>query len=418
MEPTVAVFDGLKGFAKSTQDFVSGLIHHHDPSSSRNNPIEILKRLQREAFSDLMRLRDRQDKIERLLSIYKTSNKGPFEEAGTRVRGEVDVSGAVLKMDTVDQQNFDALRRAGIRTGVNARFTFETQIRGKDYFVAELMASQKAAEDFTDFSGNLPLSLSKVFYKANITDWFSAAAIPIGAHCRDIGNDSSSSRQGKGLTDNSSLGPPLVSQPPGSAFGVTARKANFMATLGHLVSGLEMPLDPHGIRHIFSTFGQVVCDLPREMKLSIVGVHQIPIISDQRLSLGPFAIPLSPLKRRQDSDVSVISTPGASSGSIAVMLESQLDEDTRIGGWVEMKSSDNKNMKWAIAVSDDSEDEFGWGLCLSGATEGSNRLNRFQVESYLKFNVGKRFTVKPGLVHVMDGSSRITALLVRSNWSL
>lgn len=138
-----------------------------------------------------MRLRDRQDKIERLLSIYKTSKKGPFEEAATHVRGGVDFSGAVWKMDNVDQQNFNDLRRAGLRTGVDAWFTFETNVRGKDYFVVELKASQKVGEDLTNFSGNPPLSLAKVFYKANITDWFSAVVIPIGAHCRDIEGDSS-----------------------------------------------------------------------------------------------------------------------------------------------------------------------------------------------------------------------------------
>lgn len=144
-----------------------------------------------------MRLRDRQDKIERLLSIYKTSKKGPFEEAATHVRGEVDFSGALLKMDDLDQQNFDALRRAGIRTGVDARFTFETNVRGKDYFMAELKASQKVGEDLSNPSGNPPLSLSKVCYKANVTDWFSAVVVPIGAHCRDIESDASFSHQVK-----------------------------------------------------------------------------------------------------------------------------------------------------------------------------------------------------------------------------
>lgn len=218
--------------------------------------------------------------------------------------------------------------------------------------------------------------------------------------------------QAKGLTDNSAGRPPLASLRHGSAFGITARKANFIASLGHLISGIEMPLDPQGIRHVFSTFGQVVYDLPRDTRLSLMGLHEKLIISNQ--SIGPFAIPFSSFKRFRDPD----EVQAASLGSVAVMLESQLDEDTRIGGWVEMNRLSDKNLKWAISISDDSKEELGWGLSLSGAIDSSNKMDHFQVESYLKFNMGERFTVRPGLVHVMDSSSRTTALLVRSNWSL
>ncbi|KAK4795381.1 hypothetical protein SAY86_013375 [Trapa natans] len=416
MEPRVSAFDALRGFAKSSEDFVSGLINRRD-SSSRNNPIEILKRLQREAFSDLMRLRDRQDKIEKLLSIYKTSKKGPFEEAATHVRGEVDFSGALLKMDSVDQQNIDQLRIAGINTGVDARFTFETNVRGKDHFLVELKTSRKVGGDLNDISGNPSLSLAKVFYRANIADWFSAILIPIGAHCSDIVSDSSFLHQGKGLTDNSLFRHPLVSQPYGCAFGVAARKANFVASIGHLISGVDRPLDVQGITHHLLTFGQVVYNLPRETKFSLMGLHENPIISNQSYSLGPFAIPMSSLRGHQNSDVSGVCTGDSSSGSLAVMLESLLDEYKRIGGWVEMNRSSDKNLKWAISVSDDSKYELGWGLSLSGAADNSNKMDHFQVESYLKFNLGERLDVRPGIVHVMGNSSRITAFLLRSNWS-
>lgn len=57
--------------------------------------IDILKRLQREAFSEIMKLRDRQEKVERMIS----SKGGSFQEtSSTHVRGEVDVLGAVLMM--------------------------------------------------------------------------------------------------------------------------------------------------------------------------------------------------------------------------------------------------------------------------------------------------------------------------------
>lgn len=60
-------------------------------------------------------------------------------------------------------------------------------------FIAEIMTGQTVGEDLTDFSGDPPLSLAKIFYKVNVTDWFSTVAIPIGAHCRDIASNASSS---------------------------------------------------------------------------------------------------------------------------------------------------------------------------------------------------------------------------------
>lgn len=145
--------------------------------------IEILKRLQREAFSDLMKLRDRQDKVERVLSFYKSSKGSPFQEASTHIRGEIDVLGVLLMMiDINDQQNVDAIQRAGIRTGIDSRFTFETAIRQKDTLVTEFVATEKGQGDV--LGG--PLSLSKILYAANVSDWFSMVAVPVGARCRDV----------------------------------------------------------------------------------------------------------------------------------------------------------------------------------------------------------------------------------------
>lgn len=132
-----------------------------------------------------MRLRDRQDKVERILS-YKSSSGSPFKEVNTHVRGEVDVGGALLMKDNVDQQDYDAFNRAGMRTGIDSRLTFETTIRQNDTLVAEFVASQKSqgypGDDFRS-----PLSLAKVLYVASVSDWFSAVAVPVGAQCRDVG---------------------------------------------------------------------------------------------------------------------------------------------------------------------------------------------------------------------------------------
>lgn len=130
-----------------------------------------------------MKIRDRQDKVERMLSFYKISKGSPFQEVSTHLRGEVDVLGAVM-FDHVDQ---DAFQRAGIRNGIDSRFSFETTIRDKDTLKAEFMATANGKND----AFGSPLSLTKVRYEANVNDWFSLVATPMGARCRDIGVEGS-----------------------------------------------------------------------------------------------------------------------------------------------------------------------------------------------------------------------------------
>lgn len=425
MEPVALAVDKLKGFAKSSQDFVDGLIHRPD-NSARRNPIEILKRLQREAFTDLMKLRDRQDKFERVLSFYKTSKGSPFQEASTHVRGEVDLLGALLVMDDIDEKNCDTLSRAGIRTGIGSKFTFETTISEKDTLAAEFVASKKDKGYRGDGLGQ-SLFLEKVSYKANASDWLSVVAIPVGAHCRDVAITTISSHQAKGLTQLSSHGPPLLNQHGGSGIGIMVRKSNVVASLAQFVSGLGMQPGSDSTGHCFSTFGQVVCQLPRGIKLSLLGLHQVPKSLSQHVSLGPLTIPVRLFKRSRTPETLVeASTPSmgastlenVSAGSVALMLESELDESTRIEGWIEMHKSNPKLLQWAMTLSDDSEDSFGWGTSLSGMIGDPTNRGRFQAESYLKLKFGKRFSLMPGLTYIADGNARLTALVLRSNWSL
>ncbi|XP_059636717.1 uncharacterized protein LOC132278836 isoform X2 [Cornus florida] len=370
-----------------------------------------------------MKLRDRQDKVERVLSFYKPSNGSPFQETSTHIRGEVDVLGALLMMDNVDQQKHDAISSAGIRTGIHSKFTFETTIRQKDTLVAEFVASEKGQSDVL----GSPLSLAKVFYAANISDWFSAIAIPMGAHCRDVGVATNSFYQRGGLTNYSSHGPSLLNEHRGSAVGLMVRKPNVVASLAQFVSVLGMQPGSIGITRIFGTFGQIVCQLSRSTKLSLMGIHQVPKLSSQQVSLGALAVPVGLFNRRKGPEaVMEASSPpiethteeNVMAGSIAVMLESELDESTRIGGWLEMQKSNPKHLQWAVTMSDTPEDDFGWGLSLAGSIQGPKSWDHFQAETFLNFNIGKRCRLQPALVYVMDGTAQFPALMFRSSWSL
>lgn len=418
MEPIASVVDKIKGFAQSTQEFACGLLHRRS-NSNRRNPIEILKRLQREAFSDIMKLRDRQDKVERMLTFYKSAKGSPFQEASTHVRGEVDVLAALLMMDSVDEQKIEAIERSGIRTGIQSSFTFETTIREKDTFVAEFAASEK--ELGGTFGG--PLSLSKILYAANVSDWFSAVAIPVGARCRDVGV-ATSSHEDRALTDYSAFGPPLLNQHNGSAIGIMARKSNVVASLGQFFSGLGVHHNSAGFTRSLSTFGQVVCQLSTSTKLSLLGLHKESRLLSQRVNLGALAIPVSLFKQNISSEISVEEDSATtrkgrvSDGFIALMVETELEDNTRIGGWVEMKNSNPKYLQWAATMSDTPEDEFGWGLSLGGLVRGPKDWEHFQVETFLKLKLGKKFKFEPALLYVMDGATQFPALMFRSTWSL
>ncbi|KAI3919861.1 hypothetical protein MKW98_001117 [Papaver atlanticum] len=448
MEPVTLVVDKLKGFAKSSEDLLTGILHWNDKPKSRNP---------REAFSDLMKLRDRQDKVERVLSFYKAT-KG--QEVNTRVRGEVDVVGSLLFLENADQQTCDSLNKAGMQTGIGSRFTFETIVREKDALMVEFTATQNG---YSGGDVGSPLSLSKVMYSANVSDWLSAVVIPVGAQCKDIASASNVLQQERSLTDYSFFGSPNRSQlhNVGAGAGAIVKRSNITATLAGIISGgmQQEQLNSVGIKRCFSTLGQVLCQITKGTKLTLIGVHNklirpsqqqdiqlnrftVPFGGLRNINVGPtYASTASPLAdnltriANAEEELEVNNSGG---GSIAVMVDSELDENTRIGSWFEMQNSTPAHLRWGVTMFDnleaeDGESSVGWGLGVGGSGNiGSKKSqggdlssawdHHFQVEAFLKMNMAcganKKFSLQPGLVYVMDGTTRLPALMLRSNWSL
>ncbi|CAN4080704.1 unnamed protein product [Withania somnifera] len=355
-----------------------------------------------------MKLRDRQEKVERVLAFYKSSKGSPFQEASTHVRGEFDAVGALLMIGAIDECKHNAIERA-IRTGIDSRLTFETTLREKDTLVAEFVGSERGQKDIP----GSPLSLAKVLYAANISDWFSAVAIPVGGRCRDVAVPTNS-REERGLTDYSSFGPPMLNQLNGSAIAVMVKKSNTVASLAQFVSAL-----PHSDRllYCFGTFGEVVYQLTSNTKLSIMGIHKVANLSSQQPRLAAMSLPIG-IRQWSGHSQASLDENSLLDGSIATMLESKLDENTRIGSWVEMKRSNPKYLQWAVSLSDTPEDDFGWGFSLGGLLQGPRNWDHFQVESFLNFNLGRKCKLQPGLLYVMDGTTQFPALTFRTNWSL
>ncbi|XP_071733103.1 uncharacterized protein [Rutidosis leptorrhynchoides] len=387
-EPVALVVNRLKSFAKSAQDFTNHILHNFE-SSRRRHPIQILKRLQREAFSDIMKLRDRQDKVERLLS-YKSSNSSPFNETRTHVRGEVEVLGLLLMIDRINKDNRDAIHRTGTKTGTNSRFTFETTVLENDTLKAEFVSAGD--------SGQLgQLLLAKVVYAANISDWCSLTAVPLGAKCSDIG-----------LTSRLVSVPPLLNQHIGSGINLVLKKANVIGSLAQFVSVMGSQLDSSRITHFLSTFGQVKYQLSWSTKVLLLALHRVPKFSSDA-SLGPIALPIGMFRWRKDP----IEVLDGSFGSAALVVESDVDESMRVGGWVEMNNACERNLQWGISISDLPEDDFGWGVRMGG----SSNWDHFEVETLSKIKFGRNFSVQPSIMYVIDGSTQFPALMMKSSWS-
>lgn len=131
-----------------------------------------------------MKLRDRQDKMERMLSFYKSCRGSPFDEVSTHIKGIVDLLNGLLFVDS-SQQACDTLHKAGRRIGIDIRFIFETAVRQKDALIAELVTSPSNIGYLGDVLGT-PLVLNKVKYTSNINDQLSVIAVPFGARTTDF----------------------------------------------------------------------------------------------------------------------------------------------------------------------------------------------------------------------------------------
>uniref|UniRef100_A0A0E0P8W0 Uncharacterized protein n=1 Tax=Oryza rufipogon TaxID=4529 RepID=A0A0E0P8W0_ORYRU len=90
---------------------------------------EIIKRLQREKFVDMIKHMDGHEQIYRLVALYTSSAKVAL-----------DAAGALLLVDGDElEQARDRLVKARNTTGLSSRFVFESSTRGgKDTVTAEL----------------------------------------------------------------------------------------------------------------------------------------------------------------------------------------------------------------------------------------------------------------------------------------
>ncbi|XP_039138131.1 uncharacterized protein LOC120275574 isoform X2 [Dioscorea cayenensis subsp. rotundata] len=399
MGPMAVVGDRIQSLKKSSEGFFKAVLGM--PSdSSRRSP-----------------LRDRQDKMERMFSFYKSCRGSPFDEVSTHIKGIVDLLNGLLFVDS-SQQACDTLHKAGRRIGIDIRFIFETAVRQKDALIAELVTSPSNIGYLGDVLGT-PLVLNKVKYTSNINDQLSVIAVPFGARTTDF-------EIGPGVPQGlPQFGPPLFSERQDCAGGLTFKGSNFAVSSAVLVSQLAPLTSSTADRCCWSTFAQLTYQTYKEMICAVSGIWQMPSRPGQPIKLGPFSIPIGYPKRSlalsdaqgwQPSSSSVTSqaTDHHSASSHALMVELSFDESARLGAWIELQRSNPGSHQWGISLSDTPEDEIGWGLLVSRMLEAHS--SKSHVEGFLNFRLGKKLTLQPGLLYLTDGNVQTPALLLRSNW--
>lgn len=359
-----------------------------------------------------MKLRERHDSVERILSSNIAGKKGLFQENSTRVRGAVDVVGALFFAGSNVRQNLNNLNKSGVRTGIESKINFETAIRQNDLLLAEFMSSNKISitGDEEQPLRSSQLSLTKVMYLASINHWASAIVSPIGAQCKDFG--AVSDRQGISIPQSL---PPVFSEYRGSGAGLEIMGGQVRATLAGLVSEFD------SAKSCLAGFGQLSCERfeGRDTKVTLSGMWEIPRKPFQQMKIGMLAVPIfghtiRNAPRSHSSTRKPLET--IASGSVAVMLETEFDKYTRLGGWVQMEKSFEKYPQWGVSISDTPEDCVGWGLRMGGGF--SNQQQKVQLEGFLNLNIGDRFSLQPGLVLTRDSSNiKNLGLILHSFWS-
>ncbi|KAI5016173.1 hypothetical protein ZWY2020_006024 [Hordeum vulgare] len=168
------------------------------PPHHRNHPGEIMKRLQRETFPDVMRLMDKHEQIDRILSIRRCSS------STTRSSTTPERSSA----------------RAGNRTGLNSRFVLGVKTRGNDTIAAELCTRLRIGATLgEEDTERRPLELTRLQYCAHVNHWLSMILVPFGAQCNGFLHGTSLIQN---LRSQASLdGPPSFSEQHNCAAGLS-----------------------------------------------------------------------------------------------------------------------------------------------------------------------------------------------------
>ncbi|OEL14939.1 hypothetical protein BAE44_0024043 [Dichanthelium oligosanthes] len=414
-----AVFRGNSGHPRPHLQHQQHHLHHHQPQQQHHRPGDIMKRLQRETFSDVMKFKEKHDQIEHILSLYKSGKGFEFLDLPIQVKIALDAVGALFLVDGNEFEQAKAtLNKAGKRTGLSSRFVFESKTRGKDTVAAELSTRLGGAGAHLGEETGRPVELTSLQYNARINKWLSMILVPFGAQCNNFLHSSSmiQNLRSQACFD----GPPSFLEHHNCAAGLRIEGSKFTASFAELIFGSGGLDSGGGGTNRMTTFGQVSCKPNNDVKLSLSGLWQVRSLSSRFNNLGILAIPLGSLKAgaaaaEEHTELSVMVD---ASQSIALMVDCELYETLKTEGWFQLERPDHGPVHWGFSLSDIPENELGWGVRVGGTAEGkkTHHLQHLDLEGYLNFNLGKGARLQPGLVYAKMGEKMTPALFLRSSW--
>lgn len=446
---------------------------------AKQSDVDTLKRLQREAFSELMKLRDKLEKLEQLAQARQKLDK--VGAGRTHLHGHAKAGTAfVLLEDSSSRHARDSLEQAGMQTGLDVNLTFETPFREKDMLITQCLSGEGSSVGDGRALGG-PLRVGKLHYVAQVTDDVSFSFVPLGAQGKDV-TEIINVLQDQGLTAFSSQGPALFNDCKGSALGATVSGSRFAFSLAQYLSGWGNHVSAAGSLSeedplCLSTLGQLLLQPTEGFIVSLSGLNRYwpspPPPSSMALhwsEMGPLVIPkfqsykekpshtfqsgsrggssLVHMKRTgshwENPDleygVSAFESEGAGLLSLAICSSFDLSDDVSVSGWAQIEKGEicqdpnRGNVQWAFSVGKTSGNGICWGASIGASrqdlwsmtTNNTNEISGYDdgnhpqlhVEAFLKLNFGRGFTFQPGLLYVSNKHSRTPAFVMRSSWSL
>ncbi|WVZ59087.1 hypothetical protein U9M48_009287 [Paspalum notatum var. saurae] len=386
-----------------------------------------MKRLQRETFSDVMKLKDKHDQIEHILSLYRSGKGFQLLDLPVHVKIALSAVGALFLVDGNEfKQAKETLDNLGKRTGLSSTFVIESKTRGKDTIAAELSTKFGEGAQFGEAAGGRPIELTRLQYSAQINKWLSMILVPFGAQCNNFLHSSSmvQNLQSQAFFD----GPPSFLEHHNCAAGLRIEGSKFTASLAELVFGSGGLDSGDGGTNRMTTFGQVSYKPSNDVKLNLSGLWQVCLSSHRFNNLAILAIPLGSLKPEHPGTATterMVTVRGASpaarsaASAIALMADCELYETLRAEGWFQIERCSHGATRWGFTLSDVPDNELGWGVRVGGTAAGTKRQQQLQhldMEGFLNFNLGKGARLQPGLVYARMGEKMTPALFLRSSW--
>lgn len=189
-----------------------------------------LKRLLREAFADLVRVRTRLDELEAVTGVTPSdtiadatpldpdaARKGSHAQASPRggpsvLSGALKIGGGLLWEDEPAAGGLGAVADAGVRLGTDLILRVGAPVRGgKDAVMAEVRVDP----------GEEQFALQRILYSARIAPGLRAVLAPFGARGQDVAY-TLNPLAGQGLTSAVKHGSPMHRRVLGSVLGLAA----------------------------------------------------------------------------------------------------------------------------------------------------------------------------------------------------